>query len=496
MAGIKLKHIHLATEIYLIAPLFVFFAGWLDYGFAFLMVVMLGLACYKLWTTNVNVSSEIFNLNMLWIAVGLATIWCFFSGVGYFYYQSWDYHFRNAVFRDLINYEWPVMYDKAHTPMAYYMGFWLIPAMFTKFTGLFLGNAQQLFLVGNVYLFIYAVIGTALVFLELAAAVKVKSAKGFLVACLIFMFFSGLDVIGFLFFRGNEQPFELHLDWWASVMQYSSLSTSMFWVYNQLICVALMVFWVYNKRDIKSFGLMVPAMLFLTPYPTAIIGVYMIVLAINQFISEENKQSFLSGQVFSVPNLIGVFWVLPVVILYLITNSGGIDKLWYVFDFISPERLLLFMVLEFLLYVGVVFNYFKKDVFFITTVALLILIPFIRLDRQNNFCMRAAIPALVMLAFFVIRFLFENISQPQKRLSCTALILLLIFGAATPCMEFYRGFYYVSKTGKIALVQDDIYTLNQAYVRMPVFGWGANHQFTAQNYKNDIFWQYLAKKRD
>lgn len=496
MAGIKLKHIHFMAEAYLIAPLFVFFAGWLDYGFALLMVLMLGLACYKLWTTNANVNSEVFNLNMLMIAIGLAMVWCFFAGVGYFYYQSWDYHFRNAVFRDLINYEWPVMYDRAHTPMAYYMGFWLIPAMLTKFTGLFLGNARQLFLVGNVYLFIYAVMGTVLVFLELAAALKIKSAKGLLGACLIFMFFSGLDVIGFLFFRGTEQPFELHLDWWASVMQYSSLSTSMFWVYNQLICVALMVFWVYNKRDIKSFGLMVPVMLFLTPYPTASIGVYMVVLAISQFISQENKQAFISTQVFSVPNLIGVFWVLPVVILYLITNSGGIDKLWYVFDFISPERLLLFMVLEFLLYVGVVFKYFKKDVFFITTVALLILIPFVRLDRQNNFCMRAAIPALVMLAFFVIRFLFENIKLPQKRLACTTVILLLIFGAATPCMEFYRGLYYVHKTGKIALVQDEIYTLNQAYVRMPVFGWSANHQFSANNYKKDIFWQYLAKKRD
>ena len=164
MAGLKLKHIHLLAEIYLIAPLFVFFAGWLNYGFALLMVLMLGLACYKLWTTNAIVNSEVFNLNMLMIAIGLAMVWCFFAGVGYFYYQSWDYHFRNAVFRDLINYEWPVMYDKAHTPMAYYMGFWLIPAMLTKFTGLFLGNARQLFLVGNVYLFIYAVMGTVLVF--------------------------------------------------------------------------------------------------------------------------------------------------------------------------------------------------------------------------------------------------------------------------------------------------------------------------------------------
>lgn len=29
---------------------------------------------------------------------------------------------------------------------------------------------------------------------------------------------------------------------------------------------------------------------------------------------------------------------------------------------------------------------------------------------------------------------------------------------------------------------------------MPVFGWSANHQFTAKNYRTDIFWQFLATK--
>ena len=64
--------------------------------------------------------------------LALAAGWCFFAGIGYFYYQSFDYHFRNAVFRDLISYDWPVFYDKADTPLVYYMGFWLVPAALAK----------------------------------------------------------------------------------------------------------------------------------------------------------------------------------------------------------------------------------------------------------------------------------------------------------------------------------------------------------------------------
>jgi hypothetical protein len=114
--------------------------------------------------------------------------------------------------------------------------------------------------------------------------------------------------------------------------------------------------------------------------------------------------------------------------------------------------------------------------------------------QQNNFCMRASVPALVMLSLFVIRFLLEHIQQRNFGILTCLMLWLVILGATTPLMEFYRGWHYVAEAGKINIVQDQIRTLDKAYVRMPVFGWSANHQFTAKNYKHDIFWNYLAKK--
>ena len=163
-------------------------------------------------------------------------------------------------------------------------------------------------------------------------------------------------------------------------------------------------------------------------------------------------------------------------------------------SFVVFQRLLLFMLLEFLLYAFVLCFRYKKDVFFITAVVSLIFIPFLRLDQQNNFCMRASMPAIIMLAVFTVRFIYESFEDKKYTFLRTLLICLWLIGTATPIMEFYRGIHYVNEEKKLDLVKDEIYTLNQSFVRMPEFGWDANHQFTARNYKTDIFWQFIAKR--
>ena len=495
MAGLQVKSLYKSTYLYLGLPFFIFLLSWLDYGFAAIFSLIFAYAFYKLWQ---NISNKISDWQMspamIWYAVGFAIFWCFFAGIGYFYYQSWDYHFRNAVFRDLIFYDWPVFYRQANTPLVYYMGFWLIPALFGKFVLFITGSLHTAFYIGNIFLFLYAAIGVSLVFLHIAAALQVKNSKQLLIAAFIFMFFSGADIIGYIFFQEMQQPFAYHLDWWATFMQYSSMATGMFWVFNQFIMVALILFLIYNEREIKSFAFLMPLSLFYAPYPTATLGILAVVYALKEWYLCQKRGDFLWQKILSIPNLLGAFWLLPLIILYFITNTEGMDKLWYIFDYTTPSRLLLFMVLEFLLYAIVLWGHFSKDLFFKTAICLLVLIPFFRLDQQNNFCMRASMPMLMLLALFAVKFLFESFKSKKSSFLSTALILLLLFGAATPIMEFYRGLHYIFEAGKINLVKDEIHTLNQRLVRMPEFGWDANHQYTAQNYQTDIFWRFLAHR--
>ena len=495
MAEFQVKTLYKSTYLYLGLPLFIFLLSWLDYEIAAIFAPIFGVGFYKLWQNiGGDDGDKCLTLPMVWWALGLAVFWCFFAGIGYFYYQSWDYHFRNAVFRDLIFYDWPGFYRQANTPLVYYMGFWLIPALFGKLAMMMGANLATAFYIGNIFLFIYAAIGLALVFLHIATTVKANSSKKLIAAAFIFMFFSGADIIGYLFFQQVQQPFAYHLDWWATFMQYSSMATGMFWVFNQFIMTALILFLIYNERAVRSFGFLIPIALFFAPYPTATLGILAVIVAVNQWIKSNNREEFFWQNIVSIPNLLGVFWILPVVVLYFMTNSEGMDKLWYVFDFTTPSRLLLFMVLEFLLYVAVLWQAYRKDLFFISAVILLILIPFFRLDQQNNFCMRASMPALMLLALFTAKFFLEKIKCKELKFNYILLILMFLIGCATPAMEFYRGLHYTFEAGKINLVKDEIYTLNRPIVRMPEFGWSANHQYTAQNYRTDIFWHWLANR--
>jgi len=101
---------------------------------------------------------------------------------------------------------------------------------------------------------------------------------------------------------------------------------------------------------------------------------------------------------------------------------------------------------------------------------------------------------LILFAMFAIRFFFENHQERKYGIFSGILAGLLLIGAATPLMEFYRGLHYTFEAGKLALVQDKIHTLNKKLVIMPIFGWDANHQYTALHYQTDIFWHYLAHR--
>lgn len=486
----KTSTLYRLTYIYLALPLFIFILTWLDYGVAALFALTFVCAFYMAYPRQDNEVVITFKGGMS-VAL-IAMVWCFLAGIGYFYYQSFDYHFRNAVFRDLINYDWPVFYNLANTPLVYYMAFWLLPAMVAKFFGLFITDKQTLFMIGNYVLLIYAAGGVWLILAHLIKALHLKGIKQQLIAVFLFIFFSGMDVIGHRYFLIVKQPFDYHFEWWATFIQYSSITTGMFWVFNQFIPVALMTLLVYNERKISNFGFIIAFSLFFSPYPTAGIGVFMLAYAAKRFCLNPQKKEFIKNEIFSVQNIVGVFWLLPLSVLYFITNSEGMDGWHNVFEFTTWQRLILFMVLEFLLYVVILYPQYKKDIFFKVMFCSLLAIPFLRLDQQNNFCMRASIPAIVILALFVIRFFFEQ--RQTHKVKTVLLGCIFMIGAMTPLAEFYRGIYYTTSTHRRRLVQDQIYTLNGAFIPMPIFGWDVNHQYTAKTYKTDIFWKYLSKQ--
>ena len=175
------------SYIYLTFPFMLFLFGWVRLTIAIPLALILFVAIYKLLITH-HQSPSTTNYQPSTIYWLLATgIWLLLSGIGGYTFQNWDHNWRNVVFRDLVNFDWPVYYAQPESGpvkmLVYYVGFWLPSALIAKFT-----NWQ----IANFALFVWSLIGLLLITHQLGTFFKTSNFK----ATLLLIFFSGLDVLG------------------------------------------------------------------------------------------------------------------------------------------------------------------------------------------------------------------------------------------------------------------------------------------------------------
>ena len=154
----------------------------------------------------------------------------------------------------------------------------------------------------------------------------------------------------------------------------------------------------------------------------------------------------------------------------------------------SYKAYLMLMLLEVIIYFLLIGK--NKYEYYYVTLFSLLLIPFVQ-DESLNFCMRASIPALFMLMYYVIRSLCDN----NKMLKNVTLIVLII-GAYTPFTEIYRSIDNTLNWHEY-IIRDEIYSFGDTHyngddredsIKM------ISDQFFAYDYQDSFFFKYLAKK--
>ena len=96
-------------------------------------------------------------------------VWCILTGQGGVVPQSSDWHWRNALFRDLITHRWPVVYPEWDRALVFYCGHWLPAACATKLIVALGMNLELSWHVGNVFLLVWTYSGVLIVFLQKGA---------------------------------------------------------------------------------------------------------------------------------------------------------------------------------------------------------------------------------------------------------------------------------------------------------------------------------------
>lgn len=458
--------------IYIVLPIILFLFGWTKLPIALTVSVMISFLAVSV-IKNIEVKGEITiteNAKFWGLSLAVIAVWTLFSGIGNFSYQTGDYVVRNPMFRDLCTYSWPVIYDLSIQPdvvknftgdaqnamYVYYFTWWL-PAAFIARILYSLGlEIFKVEMISNFILYLWAVFGLYLTFYCLVRYLK-KYSYWILAS---FMLFGGFDFLAFLI-KEMRYPVNGHIEWWANAhyFQYSANTTQLYWVFNQAIPVWLIVAVLLLLRDSKNKAGWASLCAAYSPFAT--IG--LVPIAVDAVLHKDgNRLKARMQNAVSVENtLIPVSLAVVFGLFYYLKLSAGDTNGGWIFKLIPEFKTftvyIIFIVVEFLVYFYVMGKTAGKYPFYVVTFMELLLLPLYKSGMNNDFTMRASIPALFILMVMCLQYVFEMETAGQKKRRKAMLICLLI-GYLTSCVEIQRNVSQTLKLSQQDYINEEVYS--------------------------------------
>ena len=278
MISIKNSYIRLAGYGILLISIIAFFLTWLKWYLGIPATILILIGFYMLSKNIMSDNKEtIISKKTLVILLAIMLLWTVVSGVGGAFPQKNDFHIRNAILHDLINYSWPVRYSDGYdSSLTYYIAFWIVPALIGKLTTFFLGTSAG-WIAANISYAIYCFCILSIVMLLLVSYLNATTPKRMILVAFILIFFSGMDIFPVVLRQLGQENVSIgtHLEWWTTI-QYSSNTTQLSWVYNQAVPAWLVTALLFHECNIEHFAFLG---LLLIPYgPIPFIGVFFIMI--------------------------------------------------------------------------------------------------------------------------------------------------------------------------------------------------------------------------
>lgn len=247
----------------------------------------------------------------------------------------------------------------------------------------------------------------------------------------VFIFFSGLDIVGAYLTSMDyiNSGTIWHLEWWGTPYQYSSMTTQLFWVFNQAVPAWLCTMLAYIQKNNRNLVYILACCMLSSTLP--FVGLLAIILylgitrkpaSLSGKCSWKERLVFLIKDTCTLQNVLGGGLIGILSFLYLWGNLSGTHLMGEnvrgaEFDN-SLAKLVLFLLLDIGVYVVLLYQYHKKDMFFYFVVLCLCLIPIFKVGYSNDFCMRASIPGLFLIIVWVMEALSASRKQKNYLLLC------------------------------------------------------------------------------
>jgi hypothetical protein len=437
MPDLTSRRLFTATSAYLALPILIFLGGWLKLWLALPIggLVIVGLLSV---VRQFRPGSEMVPVRWKTVAFALlaAGLLLSLSGVGGLGPQRFDWVKHNIILHELVTQPWPVIFE-GELALVYYIAYYLPAALVGKTLG---------WLAANLALALWTWFG-----LGLAISWFVQLTHNKWLSVLIFLIFSGLDVIGFVLMEvllpvlAVPETFQLfplfELDVWALAWQLISNIALLTWVPQHalagwLLSLLFLAWYQTPQRSASSpFVLLLALSLLWSPLVT---------IGLLPFFYFEAR-AFKLDQFTNVSTVGGIILAL-IVVLYFQTKlelgpewpsipiEPRLQGLTPGLLAVGLGLLTVFFVLEYLIFVPIFFkglDHSSRQFFILVSIFLFGLL-FLRVGLVNDLQMRASIPGLLVLAVFFWRAAGE---LGQRKLKKVYIWVLICLGSLTGLTE-------------------------------------------------------------
>lgn len=389
-------------------------------GAGLILLLVAGLRRMTGWAADEGPSVRLFAL-----CSAVSLLLFVLGGEGRFLYANFDWQVRSAVLRDLVIHPWPFAYVMGGPELLLRvpLGMYLPPALVGKALGF--RAAELALLIQNSLL---------LATLLALGATLFRGAAARVVALIVFVGFSGMDILGAMLTR---RPVYDHIEGWLGP-QYSSHVTQAFWVPQHAMAGWIGALLYLLWREGRA-----PRTLFLAALPLLALMSPLSLMGLMPFAAHAGLDGLLRRKL----GWRDVAW--PALALAIATPSllylaaagdtvggggAGIDWPRYlVFEMIEVAGYFLALLLagEHRRFGGATFA---------IVAGVLLLAPLGRIGDSVDFVMRASIPALMILSLTIADLIASPAKDRAMAIGRTIAVVVFAIGLATPALEIARAF--------------------------------------------------------
>ena len=504
--------LYASIVLFLTIPLFMFFLGYLKLQVSIpLTLIFAGIVLYcvsdcmngpdgnKNWGSDKDLKIPLSYL--IGFAVTALAV-SFVSGAGEYIYTLQDHEYRRAILRDLIDYDWPVIYNyntqtnpevikifgmaSGQRAFSYYFIYWMPAALAGKAFG---------FNVGNFVLYLWNSIGIFLCLLSTSAVIKKVTAW----VPFIFVFFSGLDIIPNLVYELTHYSDWRWFEGFVTSMSYVSNFRELASVFNQMVPCFLVVAILLMSNNTRSMGLTAGILFCYSPW--AVFGILPMVAA---FLFGKNlrasKISKTLYNTFSPANIASAVLILTIFGSYYMTNSGAVGYKGFAWEYFSNPgwfilAYIVFILIEVIPFALILYKREKNNPVFIAAFATLLILPFYRVSEMNDFTMRGSMPALFFFCILLCGVVPEVMDQKNtpttkkgwlKSAAIMLTVILMTFPTLLNLFVIFGSMLQGDKGNEENI--GSLGNINQAEYAEVI-----QEQFFAEGYEGSFFYRYFAK---